>query len=106
MRDIKFRAWIMHDKWMREFDLDDVYGGEFDNGQHLPSSEYIMQFTGLQDKNRVDIYEGDIYYIAGYGHYVCEFPFIELYEAAMEGDIGPRQGNIHQNPELIKRGES
>jgi len=47
----------------------------------------IEQFSGLKDSAGVDIYENDIVYIAGFGDYVVEFPFIELYEALQENDI-------------------
>ena len=56
----------------------------------------IMQWSGLQDSKGVDIYEGDIVYLAGYGDYEVEFPFIELYEAGMENDIGEILGNIYE----------
>jgi len=60
------------------------------------------QYTGLKDTNGKEIYEGDVVYIAGYGDYLCEFPFTELCDAAMECDIGNIIGNIHENPELLE----
>lgn len=62
----------------------------------------VMQWTGLTDCNCIDIYESDVVYLAGYGDYLVDFPFIQLYEAKYEGDIGKIKGNIHANPELME----
>lgn len=97
MRDIKFRAWDGDGEKMLNWSLTKQFFSNCIECEHYQ----LEQFTGLQDSNGVDIYEGDVVYIAGYGDYVCEFPFLELYEAMPENDIGAILGNIHQNPELL-----
>jgi uncharacterized phage protein (TIGR01671 family) len=127
MRQIKFRAWdktgqhpcmievesVMYD----EFDKMSISGKPFDedNGgfTHLEEGEFeLLQFTGLQDKNGVEIYEGDV---IDYGQ--GRFAEIVYWKGrfTMKGlnfsdgtpscivdfYTYPVVGNIHENKELL-----
>ena len=115
-REIKFRAW--EDRRMIDWEylqgLFDHYepegGSYFMFLVNSPSSK-LMQYTGLKDKNGVEIYEGDIVknhvyvnpIIVGFGN-ENKLGFYYSYDFAKNA-YGDNQweviGNIHQNPELL-----
>jgi uncharacterized phage protein (TIGR01671 family) len=112
-RKFKFRVWDKVDKEFKAF-----MDGDFVSGQIYtphPSEEFVIQqWTGLLDKNEVEIYEGDI---ISFGSTDID----DLFEVVWENtesrfvlesngglgcwllDVCDREiiGNIFENPELI-----
>ena len=133
MREIKFRVW---NKQYMEFDIFDVWNPYcLENGHFMKiegpvgeewtetTAAILMQYTGLQDKNSIDIYEGDIV-IKGINMMQYNLPN-EYQEIIFEKGcfVGKQQkavgylkfvlsaylpseieivGNIYENPELLK----
>ena len=111
MRELKFRAWNNNDRDYTHFDLSTV--SIYDIQLNIVS---IEQYTGLKDKNGVEIYEGDVGVFNGhvcvikYRSNYCDFVFmvikyksrlLNLTRANVTKSDFKVIGNIHENPELL-----
>lgn len=118
MREIKFRAWNECEKIM-ECDIQNEYDGDLSCFASYLNNDFwnVMQYTGLKDKNGIEIYEGDI--ISGGSGRVptlikwdnennCWIAFNlrrkeeHCLDKYFKKYIGEVIGNIYENPELIK----
>ena len=122
MREIKFRAWDT--KVRRWFDCGiDLINRIFlkENEQKIfeidtnISNIKVMQYTGLTDKNGVEIYEGDVveWYIREYkciavisysnGYYKAESITNNYFIEPVDYKLCEVVGNIYENKELLDR---
>lgn len=123
MREIKFRAWHKADKKIYEviaFNL----GKWFLRGKAHPmprSAIELLQYTGLKDKNGINIYEGDIVEMVSMGpggvdlKGVVEMAEGSFYICSHENQLSTYLynelsvikiiGNIHEHPHLLEVSE-
>ncbi len=105
MREIKFRAWDTKAKIM-SYDPDAQYCyGDLNGSIELHTSLYtLMQYTGLKDKNGVEIYEGDVCQASDTTWEVTFNIFCGQYEHwCLQGQSCEVIGNIYETPELLEK---
>ena len=109
-REVKFRAWDSISKKIHRWDIIKTMAlFQFQSLDHYT----LMQYTGLKDKNGVEIYEGDIVRYSNDKPYQvffkeCCFCFylpannhilrLRVFNEKNKYEV---IGNIHENPELI-----
>jgi hypothetical protein len=115
IREIKFRAKSISNDWTLGNwvygtfykDKNDYYMVEEITGSHIKiNPETVGQFTGLPDKNKNEIYEGDIIHFGNdeglwsdqiNKNEVVPFPYI-----CGNANLGEIIGNVHENLELVR----
>ena len=111
MREIKFRAWDGERMyWPYSLHFNNIGNVAYCINPNMDEIRrpILMQYTGLKDKNGVEIYEGDIIYYkyAMQGGIQCNAQHVIEWDEQFACFNGYRNGcevigNIHQHPELL-----
>ena len=132
MREIKFRAWeksykrmskVTEIKWKEEHLYHQIFTQAIVNNKRIDDSYtydfsgvsngiVLMQYTGLKDKNGVEIYEDDVVWCRAGEHlrgiweyekqFIVEYGWSQsMWEMSLCDEIEVI-GNIHDNPELME----
>lgn len=124
MNKPKFRVWDNVDHMSKPFTLNELQAGLIQFDSVCP----VMQFTGLTDKNGVEIYEDDVVeFSSSWDTHVCTVSFSNCkfgFGREIKGELGINDdcdlvsfmngsgckgytviGNIHQNPELLEQND-
>lgn len=129
MRELKFKAWdkilkyMVHSEYGYWVSFDGVAYKESDKKHNTPNIEItklrdviLLQYTGLKDKNGVEIYEGDVVKIETFNPQIYQVGFDRggfcfynegdsYYHDVKYLDKCTVIGNIFQNPELLEVGK-